>query len=74
MSFEELKQRQATVWGSGPYQGVTETVADVHQRVIEGLDPKPGERLLDLACGTGAVAESAAARGRRSSVSTSPRN
>jgi SAM-dependent methyltransferase len=63
MPFEELKQRQSTVWSSGPYQGVTETIADIHHRLIEELDPKPGRRLLDLACGTGAVAELAAAKG-----------
>jgi SAM-dependent methyltransferase len=63
MPFEELKQRHAAVWGSGPYQGVTETITDVHRAVIDRLDPQPGERLLDLACGTGAVAEIAAAAG-----------
>jgi SAM-dependent methyltransferase len=63
MPFEELKQRHAVVWGSGPYQGITETITDIHQAVIERLDPQPGERLLDLACGTGAVAESATATG-----------
>jgi SAM-dependent methyltransferase len=61
--FEELKERQAVVWGSGPYQGITETVPDIHQAVIERLDPQPGERLVDLACGTGAVAELAARTG-----------
>jgi SAM-dependent methyltransferase len=61
--FEELKQRHAVVWGSGPYQGVTETITDIHQAVIERLDPQPGQRLLDLACGTGAVAELAASTG-----------
>jgi SAM-dependent methyltransferase len=63
MAFEELKERQSVVWGSGPYQGVTETVADVHADVIQQLDPQPGERFLDLATGTGAVAEAAAATG-----------
>ena len=63
MPFEELKQRHAVVWGSGPYQGITETITDIHEAVIERLDPKPGERLLDVACGTGAVAERAAAIG-----------
>jgi SAM-dependent methyltransferase len=61
--FEELKQRHAVVWGSGPYQGITETITDIHAAVVDRLDPKPGQRLLDLACGTGAVAELAAARG-----------
>jgi SAM-dependent methyltransferase len=63
LAFEELKQRHAVIWGSGPYQGVTETIRDLHEAVIERLDPQPGERLLDLATGTGAVAELAAATG-----------
>jgi SAM-dependent methyltransferase len=63
MVFDDLKKRHAVVWGLGPYQGVTETIADIHQAVIERLQPQPGQRLLDLACGTGAVAELAAAVG-----------
>jgi SAM-dependent methyltransferase len=63
MPFEELKQRHATVWGSGPYQGITETITDIHAEVIERLQPEPGQRFLDLACGTGAVAELAARTG-----------
>jgi SAM-dependent methyltransferase len=63
MPFEELKQRHAVVWSSGPYQGITETIKDIHQVVIERLDPQPGQRLLDLACGTGAVSELAASAG-----------
>jgi SAM-dependent methyltransferase len=61
--FEELKQRHAVVWGSGPYQGVTETITDIHEAVIKRLDPQPGQRLLDVACGTGAAAELAATTG-----------
>ena len=63
MAFEELKQRQSVVWGTGPYQNVTETLADIHELVVERLDPQPGERWLDIATGTGAVAELAARRG-----------
>jgi SAM-dependent methyltransferase len=63
MGFEELKQRHSVVWGSGPYQGITETIADLHRTVIDRLQPRPGSRFLDLACGTGAVAEAAARSG-----------
>jgi SAM-dependent methyltransferase len=63
MPFEELKERQAVMWSSGPYQGVTETITDIHKVVIDRLDPQPGQNFLDLACGTGAVAELAAAAG-----------
>lgn len=63
MAFEELKQRHSVVWGQGPYQNVTDTLTDIHERVVEALDARPGDRWLDLATGTGAVAELAARRG-----------
>ena len=63
MAYEELKARQSVMWGNGPYQRVTDTIADIHDKVIERLAPGPGVRWLDLACGTGAVAERAARRG-----------
>jgi SAM-dependent methyltransferase len=63
VAFEKLKERQSAMWGSGPYEKVTETIADIHELVVERLAPRPGERWLDLACGTGAVAERAARAG-----------
>jgi SAM-dependent methyltransferase len=63
MPFEELKKRHATVWSSGPYQGVTETIVDIHREVVDRLNPEAGQSFLDLACGTGAVAELAAQAG-----------
>jgi SAM-dependent methyltransferase len=63
MPFEELKERHAVVWSAGPYQGVTETIADLQSEVMRRLEPVAGERFLDLACGTGAAAELAAAAG-----------
>jgi SAM-dependent methyltransferase len=60
---QELKQRQSVMWGTGPYQRVTETLTDIHDRVVRELAPAAAMRWLDLACGTGAVAERAAARG-----------
>ena len=63
MAFEELKQRQSVMWGNGPYQRITETIVDIHDIVLERLAPQEGDRFLDLACGTGAVAERAAAGG-----------
>jgi hypothetical protein len=31
MAFEELKERQSVVWGTGPYQRISETIADIHE-------------------------------------------
>jgi SAM-dependent methyltransferase len=63
MAFEELKQKQGVMWGSGPYQNVTDTITDLHELVLDRIAPSGGERWLDLACGTGAVAERAARAG-----------
>jgi SAM-dependent methyltransferase len=63
MAYEELKARQSAMWGTGPYQRITETLADIHDLVVERLQPARGLRWLDLACGTGAVAERAARAG-----------
>ena len=63
MAFAELKARQSVVWGNGPYERITNTIRDLHALVIERSDPKPGERVLDAATGTGAVAIIAAKRG-----------
>jgi ubiquinone/menaquinone biosynthesis C-methylase UbiE len=63
MAFEELKSKQSVMWGTGPYQNITDTITDVHERVVERLAPAPGVRWLDLACGTGAAAERAARQG-----------
>ena len=63
MGYEELKAKQSVVWGTGPYQRITETITDIHDVVVDRLGPGPGDEWLDLACGTGAVAERAAAAG-----------
>jgi SAM-dependent methyltransferase len=63
MAYEELKERQSVMWGNGPYERISATLEDIHDLVIETLAPAPGDRWLDLATGTGAIAERAASAG-----------
>ena len=63
MAFEELKERQGVMWGSAPFEVVAETIADVHQAVVDAAGPAGGLRWLEVACGTGGVAERAARAG-----------
>jgi SAM-dependent methyltransferase len=63
MAYEELKHKQSVMWGTGPYQRITDTLTDIHERIVERLSPSREQVWLDLACGTGAVAERAAAAG-----------
>lgn len=65
MAFEELKQKQSTMWDSAPFERVAEYLGDIHDDLVERLEPLAGAELLDVACGTGGVAERAAARGAR---------
>ena len=61
--FAELKARQALTWGAVPFERITETFADIHDRLIARLAPRPGETWLDVATGTGPLALRAARAG-----------
>jgi SAM-dependent methyltransferase len=57
MAYEALKERQSVMWGNGPFDRIAASIEDLHESVAESLTPHPGERALDLGCGTGRVAE-----------------
>jgi SAM-dependent methyltransferase len=63
MAFEALKEKQGVVWGSGPYERVSEHLAIAHDHLLRAVAPQPGERWLDVATGTGEIAVAAASRG-----------
>jgi SAM-dependent methyltransferase len=52
---------QAQVWGAASWQHIADAVLfEVHDELVARLAPRPGERWLDLATGSGAVALRAA--------------
>lgn len=51
------------MWGSADYERIAERFAPVHDDLVERLLIRPGERLLDVATGTGEVAARAARQG-----------
>jgi SAM-dependent methyltransferase len=61
--FAELKASQAEAWSSAPWEEAEHTLAPVHEHLIAALEPKAGERWLDIATGVGAVARLAAQAG-----------
>ena len=63
MAYEALKERQSFVWGNAPFEEIADTIADVHRAVVDAVGPAAGTRWLDIACGTGDLAELAAAEG-----------
>jgi SAM-dependent methyltransferase len=64
MAFEELKQKQSAMWGTGPFERVEATITELHDAVYERLAPDAeGSTWLDVACGTGGLALRAARAG-----------
>lgn len=50
-------------WSGASYERIAETFTAIHDRIVETLAPSPGERVLDVACGTGGIALRAARAG-----------
>jgi len=60
VAFEELKARQAVAWSDGRWDQAVEELAPMHDHLAARLEPRPGERWLDVGTGTGAIALRAA--------------
>jgi ubiquinone/menaquinone biosynthesis C-methylase UbiE len=66
-TVQEHNQRAAAVWSSGgrAYDEVSRGIADAIEHCVMRLAPEPGERILDLATGTGWTSRLVARRGAR---------
>jgi len=60
-------ETSARTWSSGGkgYDEISRGIADAIEHAVDRLDPKPGERILDVATGTGWAARRIAERGAR---------
>jgi ubiquinone/menaquinone biosynthesis C-methylase UbiE len=64
-SIQPHNQRPAAVWSSGgqAYDEISSQIASALDHCVRRLRPRPGERILDLATGTGWTSRLLAARG-----------
>jgi SAM-dependent methyltransferase len=64
-AIQSHNARPAAVWSSGGkhYDHISRGIADSIEHAVLRLDPKPGERILDLSTGTGWASRLVAARG-----------
>lgn len=61
--LSDLKVRHRTMWASGDYPTVAELVEPLAEALVGAADVRAGQRVLDVAAGTGNAAIAAALRG-----------
>ncbi len=61
--LNEVKKRSRATWAAGDFDAVAELILDVGEAVVGRLGVEPGERVLDVAAGTGNAAIPAAVAG-----------
>jgi ubiquinone/menaquinone biosynthesis C-methylase UbiE len=61
--FTELKQKHRATWAAGDYDQIAQSIQAVADHVVRSARIRAGERVLDIACGTGNTALMARARG-----------
>jgi SAM-dependent methyltransferase len=64
-TIEQHNQRPAAVWNAGgaKYDAISRGIADAIEHCVARLNPRPGQRILDLATGTGWTSRVMARRG-----------
>lgn len=62
VDLNAVKARQQAAWSSGDYALIGDTLQIVGERLAEAMDPRAGQKVLDVAAGNGNVTLAAARR------------
>jgi SAM-dependent methyltransferase len=65
IDLSAIKERQRFIWASGDYSVIAVRVVPIAERLVESADLRAGDRVLDVATGTGNAAIAAARCGCR---------
>lgn len=62
IDYRALTGRQQATWATGDFHEISRQIVPVSEALCQAVDPRPGERVLDIACGSGNTALIAARR------------
>lgn len=62
VDFASITENQQATWSTGDFNEIARQNMDMAEALCRAVDPRPGARVLDVACGTGNVALVAARR------------
>jgi ubiquinone/menaquinone biosynthesis C-methylase UbiE len=54
--YRAVTERQQAAWATGDFHKVARQVVGVSEALVQAADPRPGQRVLDIACGSGNAA------------------
>lgn len=60
--FAAITGRQQQTWATGDFNVIALSVIGASEQLVEAVNPRPGQRVLDVACGSGNLALIAAHR------------
>jgi SAM-dependent methyltransferase len=56
VDYRSITDRQRDTWGTGDFNEIARQIMPVSEDLSRALDPRPGQRVLDVACGSGNAA------------------
>ena len=54
--FRDITERQQETWSSGDFNVISRLTIPISEALVQAVDPRAGERVLDVACGSGNAA------------------
>src|SRR3954462_10954035 len=73
IGLAQFKERSRAAWAAGRFDVIAKTVHGVGRAVVDAAEIKPGDRVLDIACGTGnATIPAALAGGKCTGLDLTP--
>ncbi|MEX0732201.1 MAG: class I SAM-dependent methyltransferase [Aquisalimonadaceae bacterium] len=62
IDYASITERQQTVWAAGDFHEIARQTMSMSEALVAAVDPRAGQRVLDVACGSGNAALVAARR------------